>query len=64
MTISVQFFNKVRKETGVGGRKFYHPLRVALTGRGSGPDLVSFSEIMGKEEIINRLNKSLELVAS
>ena len=57
-------FNKVRKEKGVGGRKFYHPLRVALTGRGSGPDLVSFSEIMGKEEIINRLNKSLELVAS
>ncbi len=57
-------FNKVRKDTGVGGRKFYHPLRVALTGRSSGPDLVSFSEIMGKEEIINRLNKSLELITS
>lgn len=55
-------FNKVRKETGVGGRKFYHPLRMALTGRSSGPDLVSFSEIIGKEEIINRLNESLELV--
>lgn len=55
-------FNKVRKETGVGGRKFYHPLRLVLTGRESGPDLVSFSEIIGKEEVINRLNKSLALI--
>lgn len=57
-------FNKVRKETGVGGRKFYHPLRLVLTGRESGPDLVSFSEIIGKEEVLNRLKESLELITS
>ncbi len=27
------------KETGVRGRDLYHPIRIALTGRGSGPEL-------------------------
>lgn len=54
-------FNQVRKEVGVGGRKFFHPLRLALTGKGSGPGLVEFTEIMGKEEIINRLELALSL---
>ncbi|MGM0420178.1 MAG: glutamate--tRNA ligase [Bacillota bacterium] len=54
-------FNQVRKEVGVGGRKFFHPLRLALTGKGSGPGLVEFTEIIGKEEAINRLENALSL---
>ncbi len=54
-------FQQVRKETGVGGRKFYHPLRIALTGQGSGPDLVKFAWLLGLKETQRRLNRALEL---
>ncbi len=34
------------KKTGKRGRELYHPLRVALTGRGSGPDLAFLVELV------------------
>jgi len=36
-------------------------LRVALTGVGAGPDLAAIMQILGKEQVINRLEKFLEL---
>ncbi len=36
------------KSTGKRGRALYHPLRVALTGRGSGPDLAFLVELIEK----------------
>ncbi len=55
-----QVFQQVRQETGVGGRKFYHPLRLALTGRGSGPDLVKFAWLLGQQETCRRLELALK----
>ncbi|WP_408955482.1 glutamate--tRNA ligase [Natroniella sp. ANB-PHB2] len=49
-------------ELPVGGRLFYHPLRFALTGQGSGPELYNIISILGKEEVINRLDKALALI--
>ncbi|MGD1841768.1 MAG: glutamate--tRNA ligase [Thermonemataceae bacterium] len=38
-------------------------LRVTLTGVGAGPDLGSIMDILGKEEVINRLDKAFEVIS-
>ncbi len=45
------------------GMKFgavMQPLRVSLTGLGSGSDLMNIMEILGKEEVKNRINSAIE----
>ena len=37
-------------------------LRVALTGKGSGPDLMEIMEILGKKEVKNRILKAIEVL--
>ncbi len=59
-----EIFSRVQENTGVGGRKFYHPLRYALTGQESGPDLAEFMVILGPEEISARLEKAMETGAA
>lgn len=56
-----EIFSLVQDETGVGGRKFYHPLRYALTGQGSGPDLASFLSLIGCDEAADRLERALNI---
>ncbi len=52
---------QIIKETKVKGRDFYHPLREILTGTTSGPDLVSLIFLLGRENVISRLRKFLEV---
>ena len=47
-------------EAGVGFGKLMLPLRVAVTGRGSGPDLFLTMEILGKSETENRISAAIE----
>ncbi|HEU24735.1 MAG: glutamate--tRNA ligase [Mesoaciditoga sp.] len=51
---------KAVKESKVKGSEFYHPLRKILTGSESGPDLVQFIFLVGRENIISRLREFLE----
>ena len=51
----------VTKETKVKGKDFYHPLREILTGKTSGPDLVNLIFLLGRENVISRLRKFLEV---
>ncbi|OJJ23238.1 glutamate--tRNA ligase [marine bacterium AO1-C] len=44
---------------GVGLGKVMPAVRVAITGAGKGPDLMTVMEIIGKEETIKRLEKAL-----
>lgn len=37
-------------------------LRIALTGKGSGPDLMEIMEILGKKEVKNRILKAIEVL--
>ncbi len=34
-------------------------LRVALTGVGAGPDLAAIMQILGKDEVVSRLEKAM-----
>ena len=41
--------------TGKKGRELFHPLRLALTGRDSGPEMAGLVARMGKDRAIQRL---------
>ncbi len=46
----------IQKEKGIKGKFLYMPLRIALTGELHGPDLHLFTELLSKEERVNRIN--------
>ncbi len=45
----------VKENTGRKGKALFHPLRLALTGRESGPDLKSLLPLIGRERAVRRL---------
>ena len=46
----------IAAETGVKGKGLFMPLRLALTGRDTGPELAPLLAIMGRDRILARLN--------
>jgi len=50
---------KAGKLTGLKGKGLYHPLRIALTGAESGPELVGIIRVLGREGILQRLDHCL-----
>jgi glutamyl-tRNA synthetase len=45
----------IAAQTGAKGKNLFMPLRLALTGRDSGPELAPLLEIMGRDRILARL---------
>lgn len=45
----------VKQATGRKGRELFHPLRLALTGRDSGPELKALLPLIGRERALARL---------
>lgn len=54
--ISKGFMKKIQKASGFKGKDLYMPVRALLTGQVHGPELSNILEILGKEEILNRLS--------
>lgn len=50
----------VASQLGIGTGKIMQAFRVSITGAGSGPDLMVTLEILGKEEIIQRIVHALQ----
>ncbi len=50
------------EKAGIKMGKIMQMLRVALTGANAGPDLMLSMEIMGKDEVIERLNRALTVL--
>ncbi|CCH57030.1 glutamyl-tRNA synthetase [Fibrisoma limi BUZ 3] len=48
------------QQAGIKQGKIMQALRLALTGSGTGPDLMLTMEIIGKDEVIKRLEQALE----
>ncbi len=46
----------IAAKTGTKGKGLFMPLRLALTGRDSGPELASLLAIMGRDRVFARLN--------
>ena len=47
--------DQVKATTGKKGRDLFHPLRLALTGRESGPEMAGILSAMGKNRAVRRL---------
>ena len=45
----------VKETSGKKGRELFHPLRLALTGRDSGPEMAGLVASMGKDRAVRRL---------
>ncbi len=48
-------FKEIQKETGIKGPNLYKPLRVILTGEVHGPDLPLVIKVLGRQNILNRV---------
>lgn len=48
--------NEIQKETGIKGKNLFMPIRLALTSKEHGPELGTIAYVLGKEEVLNRLN--------
>lgn len=48
-------FKKIQKKTGIKGKNLYMPVRVTLTGQIHGPDLVKTLIVLGKQNILERI---------
>ncbi len=55
-------FKEAIRISGIKGRRFYHPIRIALTGYDSGPELVEFIPVLGKDKCMERLEKALKFL--
>jgi glutamyl-tRNA synthetase len=47
--------DEVKRSSGKKGRELFHPLRLALTGRDSGPEMAGLLKRMGRERAVTRL---------
>ena len=52
-----QLILKAGKELSLSGKDLFFPIRTAIYGEPKGPDLPLLFNILGKEEILNRLNQ-------
>jgi glutamyl-tRNA synthetase len=52
------------KARGLGGKRLFPPLRAALTGRRSGPELDRVFELLGREAALSRLRLALQTAAA
>ncbi len=50
-----QLAGRVKEATGRKGRDLFHPLRLAITGLDSGPEMAGLVEAIGKERVVRRL---------
>ncbi len=51
-----KMIKNITKELGLGGKQVFMPIRIALTGKMSGPEMHDFIYVIGLEEVKKRLN--------
>ncbi len=49
----------IKDETGKKGRALFHPLRLALTGRETGPEMKALLPLIGRERVEHRLRAAM-----
>ncbi len=52
-------FKQITKELNVGGKKVYMPVRISLTGQMHGPDLAGIIEVIGRDRVSKRIQKTM-----
>lgn len=52
--------DELKRTTGKKGRELFHPLRLALTGRESGPEMAPLLSTMGRDRAVRRLEAAAQ----
>ena len=52
--------SKTNDELGIKGKDLFFPMRLAIYGECKGPDIPSIYNILGRDEIISRLNSLIK----
>lgn len=55
-------FKAIQKETKLGGKNVFMPIRVALTGNQHGPELAEMVPLLGLARTVSRIKNSLDKV--
>lgn len=55
-------FKEIQKETGIKGKNLYMPIRVFISGKTHGPELVKIMMLLGKEKILKRLDYTKKFI--
>ena len=56
-----EILRRLAHELHVSTSKIFHPVRVALTGKMTGPGLFELAEILGKQEVIRRIERAQKI---
>lgn len=54
-----QLVARLKERTGLSGKALFRPLRLALTGRESGPEMAALLPLIGRDEAVARLRAAL-----
>lgn len=55
-----QSLNSLAEKEGCEVTKFFPSLRLAVSGQAGGPDLLPLLSLLGRERVLNRINRALE----
>ncbi|HHV75292.1 MAG TPA: glutamate--tRNA ligase [Thermoanaerobacterium sp.] len=58
-----ELLKMLQKKIGVKGKAFFMPIRFALTGQDHGPELVMIIPLLGKQKILQRIDKALKSIS-
>ena len=56
-----EIMKNVQNDTGIKGKDLWMPIRIAITGQSHGPELPMLIEYFGKEKVVARINKVMEI---
>ncbi|MCL2389307.1 MAG: glutamate--tRNA ligase [Elusimicrobia bacterium] len=56
-----QYSRDLATEKGIKTGQVFHPLRVSTSGRTQGPSLFHMLEVFGRDEVVKRIDKALEI---
>ncbi len=59
--VDPSLLTQLEEKTGRHGKALYAPLRAAVTGKTKGPELVKTFPILGRDRIVKRIRKALEM---
>lgn len=54
-----KLFEEAMKEHSLKKKEFYHPLRLAISGKDRGPNLVAVVRLLGKQKVLERVDRYL-----
>jgi glutamyl-tRNA synthetase len=57
-------FDDMKNTLGVNGKKLFMPVRVALTGKTHGPELVQIAALLGHDKLKHRLSRAFKLAST